>query len=63
MSALSSELAKLSIPLRIETVDSFAGSAISVVKFARKHKCSTVYLNREYEVNELRRDNAVAASL
>ncbi len=33
-----------------------------VVKFAKKHQCSTVYLNREYEVNELRRDNAVASS-
>lgn len=59
LAALSIELAKLRIPLRIETSDSFSDIPPKIVKFARKHKCSTLYLNREYEVNELRRDNDV----
>ena len=60
LSALSSELARLNIPLRIENVPSFAEVPSLIVKFAKKHRCSTVYLNREYEVNERRRDDAVA---
>ena len=57
---LSLALEKLQIPLRIKTCDSFAEVPETIGKFAKKHRCSTLYLNREYEVNELRRDNQVA---
>ncbi len=62
LAALSAELSKLRIPLRIETTDSFSEIPDTIVEFARKHKCSAVYLNREYEVNELRRDEDVSAA-
>lgn len=59
LSSLSTELDKLRIPLRIEICDSYADVPALVVKFARKHQCSKLYLNREYEVNENRRDDHV----
>lgn len=59
LSELSQNLAKLNIPLRIETCNDFAESIDVVLKFARKQKCDSIYLNREYEVNECRRDAAV----
>lgn len=62
LAELSNQLAKLRIPLRIETVDSFRDVPARIVKFARKHKCSAVYLNREYEFNEHLRDNRVATA-
>ncbi len=57
---LSSQLAQLQIPLRIETCDWFADVPAVIGKTAKKHDCTAVYLNREYEVNERRRDDAVA---
>lgn len=60
--ALSTELAKLRIPLRIETTELFSDVPETIVRFAKEHNCTGVYLNREYEVNELRRDDAVAAA-
>ena len=60
LAILSTELAKLRIPLRIETSETFADVPDLIVNFTRKNKCSAVYLNREYEVNELRRDANVA---
>ncbi len=62
LAELSAELAKLGIPLRIETTDWFSGIPATIVNFAKKHECSAVFLNREYEVNELRRDEAVASA-
>ena len=61
LASLSTQLAELRIPLRIETAGSFSDLPAKIVKFARKHKCSSLFLNREYEVNELDRDNEVAA--
>ncbi len=60
LAKLSAGLNKLRIPLRIEICDSFADLPTKVLKFAKKYKCSSLYLNREYEVNELRRDDDVA---
>ena len=56
---LSLQLSKLNIPLCIKTCKDFAKSVDVVVKFALKNDCESVYLNREYEVNESRRDAAV----
>jgi deoxyribodipyrimidine photo-lyase len=60
LAALSAALESLRIPLRLERADSFADAPQTIIKFAKKHDCSTLFLNREYEVNEVRRDNDVA---
>ncbi|MEM7232987.1 MAG: deoxyribodipyrimidine photo-lyase [Planctomycetota bacterium] len=56
---LSSALEKLSIPLLIRTVPRFDGIAKELASVAKTHDCDALYFNREYEVNELRRDTAV----
>ena len=62
LAILSEELIKLNIPLRIDTCDSFEDCTEIVTKTAREHKCGAIFANREYEVNELKRDTAVEAS-
>ena len=57
---LSGQLAKLNIPLCIEVCDNFDASVDVVLEFASKYQCDSIYANREYEVNESRRDEAVA---
>ncbi len=59
--ALSAELTNYQIPLQVETCDCYQEVPAQLVKFARQHGCSTVYWNREYEVNELRRDDQVVS--
>lgn len=61
LDVLSAELAKLRIPLLIETCDSFADVPEKIVSIANQNKCLSLYLNREYEVYEHRRDNEVAS--
>ncbi len=56
------ELATLRIPLLIETCRTFDQVAQLIVSFAEKHECSSLYLNREYEVNESRRDAGVVTA-
>ena len=58
---LSADLATRNIPLRIECCDTYQDSVDLVVAFAKRQKCNAIYVNREYEVNEARRDDAVAA--
>jgi deoxyribodipyrimidine photo-lyase len=57
---LSIELAKLNIPLLIQTVPKFARIASPLTALAAKHSCRAIYWNKEYEINEVRRDAAVA---
>lgn len=59
---LSRALAKLSIPLLVKTCDTFDEVPAIVVSIAQKHDCSSLYINREYEVNESRRDAEVTAA-
>lgn len=54
--SLSSELARLRIPLMVENAKTFAHSVSIVLATAKKHACESVFLNREYEFNELGRD-------
>lgn len=56
---LSCELAKLRIPLLIEICDSFDDVPARIVSVAEQNGCSSLYLNREYEFNETRRDHDV----
>ena len=56
---LSTGLAKFNIPLLIKTCDWFEHVPEIVLKMAKKHKCLALFFNREYEVNELKRDARV----
>jgi deoxyribodipyrimidine photo-lyase len=59
---LAANLEKLGIPLVIESTPRFDGCAAIVTRLARKHACAGVWCNSEYEINEQRRDDAVAAA-
>jgi len=56
---LRAALDDLNIPLRILTVDRFDGVAVALTDLADTLRCDALYLNREYEVNERRRDTEV----
>ncbi|MBY0311908.1 MAG: deoxyribodipyrimidine photo-lyase [Phycisphaerales bacterium] len=60
LAELSAELAKINIPLLIAVVPRFADVSAILLKLAREHSCAGIYFNREYEINELRRDEQVA---
>jgi deoxyribodipyrimidine photo-lyase len=57
---LSADLARLNIPLLLVTAPRFADVPAALLALAQRHDCDAVYYNKEYEVNELRRDQAVA---
>ncbi len=57
---LSESLAKLNIPLVVKTCDTFDTVPKQLVNLAKKHRCNALFFNREYEINEVRRDNATA---
>lgn len=56
---LADALEKINIPLRIETCDSFTQVPDVVEKVCKSLDCGDVFFNREYEVNEAARDEAV----
>jgi deoxyribodipyrimidine photo-lyase len=62
LEALSHELAKLNIALLVERSDDFAGIPEKLRRLVEKHRCDALYFNREYEANELRRDERVLAA-
>ena len=57
---LSNRLAELNIPLLIRTCDDFQGAPSCISNLANETGCDTVFINREYEVNESRRDDRVS---
>ena len=59
---LSEQLAKLNIPLLVKTCDDFQSVPSCVSKLACETGCDTVFINREYEVNESKRDNRVSVA-
>lgn len=59
--SLSESLAERCIPLIIKTCDTYAGVPDQILAVAQKHNCTGLFFNREYEVNEARRDTIVAA--
>lgn len=61
--ALSDELATLNIPLRLLTVPRYTEVPGAILQFARKVNARALFFNKEYEVNERRRDEAVATLL
>lgn len=58
---LQDELAKLNIPLLIRSAPRFAECPALLAELAVEHGCRAIFFNREYEINERRRDEAVAA--
>ena len=58
---LSADLWKLGIPLIVKSCDSFSGVPKVIKSVIKKNKCDALYFNREYEVNEVRRDTDVEA--
>ena len=59
LQALSQSLAKLNIPLIVKACDSFDEVSNVVAKVAKANDCEHLCFNREYEINESRRDDAV----
>lgn len=56
---LSTELAERNIALKILRARTFAEVPGALVRLARQHECDALHFNREYEVNERHRDDAV----
>lgn len=62
LAALSAALEKKNIALRVIETPTFTGVAKALLALARESDCTAVYFNREYEVNERRRDEDVNAA-
>ncbi len=61
--ALSASLARLKIPLLIAPAPRRAEIPGIIASLCREHGCDAVYANREYEVNEARRDERAGEAL
>jgi deoxyribodipyrimidine photo-lyase len=59
---LREALAKLNVPLKIVEVEDFAGVPGALSALAGELGCDELWFNREYELNERRRDEAVTAA-
>lgn len=59
---LAARLNTLNIPLRIVDCKTFDNVPMELLKLCDEFKCASLFLNREYEVNEERRDDEVAAA-
>lgn len=63
LTELSAALGALGIPLLIRVAEKPDDVPRVVAEVCRQFECDAVYFNREYEVNERRRDSAVEAAL
>lgn len=62
LAELSAALAALNVPLLIETVPEAGTIPRTLVGLAKKHASAEIHFNKEYELNESRRDAAVIAA-
>jgi deoxyribodipyrimidine photo-lyase len=62
LAALAEALAERGIPLRLVRRDRFDEVPAALLALARRHHRDALFFNREYEVNERRRDRAVRAA-
>ncbi len=60
---LSTDLAELNIPLRILKLPRYADVPAALVSLCRELGARSLYLNKEYELNEVRRDERVAEAI
>lgn len=63
LAALSQDLAALNLPLLVRTAPTWQAVPELVAGVAKEISADAVYVNREYEVNERRRDERTAALL
>lgn len=63
LACLRTALAQLRVPLFVRCVARFDDIAADLAAFAAANHCDAVFANREYAVNERRRDDAVATAL
>ena len=59
LKCLSESLQEKNIPLLIKVCETFDQVPDVIAKVCKKHDCDSLFFNREYEVNELARDQAV----
>jgi len=59
LSSLQTSLAKLGIPLLIETQPTFAAVPKHILELCKRYHVDQVYINQEYEINEKHRDQSV----
>ncbi len=63
LAALRDALASLNVPLHVRVVPRFDDSVDDLLALCRQWQCTAVFANREYAVNELRRDDSAAQRL
>lgn len=59
LKCLSTSLQERNIPLLIQVCETFDQVPEVIAKICKKHNCDSLFYNREYEVNEFERDQAV----
>ncbi len=62
LAELSRSLRRINVPLLIVETPKFDGVAEELLELADRHSCQALSFNREYEVNEQRRDEEVMAA-
>ncbi|MFT3929663.1 MAG: deoxyribodipyrimidine photo-lyase [Spongiibacteraceae bacterium] len=60
---LREALAQLNVPLFVRIVPRFADIAADLLALCAELKCDAVFANREYAINEMRRDEAIEKKL
>ena len=63
LEALSMSLAKHSIPLIISDQQLFSDSVMTLIQLCDEHQIDAVYFNKQYELDETHRDEAVINAL
>lgn len=63
LQTLSTRLAELSVPLIISEQSFFSDSVMTLIQLCDEHKIHDVYFNKQYELDEARRDEAVVNAL
>ena len=63
VASLSAQLDKLGIPLIVENGSDYKASVTPLMKWAKQHKVEELHINKEVELNELRRDNQAQTEL
>ena len=61
--ALSQSLAAMNIPLHVIAAERFTDAPNALLKITGDERCSHLFFNKEYEVNEVSRDEAVTSEL
>jgi len=63
LALLQQDLAQLNIPLLIIVAETYADLPTRIASLCREHTVTAVHGNRQYEINECLRDEAVASAL